>query len=261
MHVLILSASRHIGYFAALRLLAKGETVSLFVRSANRFDDDQAIQGHIRAGRARVVVGDGLNEEDVRRAVHSDSFDFILISIGATQIKMTFPHPTITPADICERSTKNVLAALRSSPHETSRATRVIAITSAGMGRQGFAALPLAWKPVYWWLLPKMHADKQNMERALGGAAGRTDWGEEAVVQASPAHEQAWLNAMIVRPAHLTDSESLADKQSGGKEAYRVGEYLRGIWSISRKDVAHFIVEEAIPNFAKYRNRAVDICY
>ncbi|KAH7101668.1 hypothetical protein BKA62DRAFT_172861 [Auriculariales sp. MPI-PUGE-AT-0066] len=259
MHTLIFGASRNIGYLTATRLLARGETVSLVVRSAKTFDNDAAIQEHIRAGRAHVVVGDTMNEDDVRRAVSSASFDYILFTVGAQPI-MAFPRPVIKPADICERSIKNLLSVLRSSPPGV-KSAKLIAITSAGMGTKGFAALPSVWKPVYWWAIKTMHDDKQNMERAMGGAAGRNDWGEDAIVPASPAKEEPWLNAMIIRPAHLTDSECQGDKQQEGTTPYRVGEYLQGIYSISRKDVSHFIAEEAMPNFSRYQNRAVDICY
>ncbi|KAH7105141.1 hypothetical protein BKA62DRAFT_634306 [Auriculariales sp. MPI-PUGE-AT-0066] len=259
MHILVFGASRNVGYLTATRLLAKGETVTLVVRSAATFDNDAAIQEHIKSGRAHVAVGDALKEDDVRRVIGANTFDFIVFSIGAA-IQMAWPKPVIKPADLCASSMNNLLAVLYSSPAEI-KATKLVVISSSGLGRKGHDVLPLVMKPLYGWGLEVPHVDKINMERALGRAAGHADWGEDATSEAAGVDAEPWLNVAVIRPAFLTDGDCNADKNKPGKEPYRIGEYLRGAYTISRKDIAHFVVEEAIKDFAKYKDRAVDVGY
>ena len=156
-----------------------------------------------------------------------------------------------------------LLSVMRTLPEDV-RSTKFIAISSSGLGRKGHEALPLVMKPLYGYLLKIPHADKVDMERLIGGAAGQPSWGEDSVQAAGEVAERPWLNAVIVRPAFLTDGECQGDdirSRRPGKQPYRVGELLPSAYTISRKDVAHFIAEDAIPHFEKYKGRAVDVGY
>lgn len=66
--VLSIGASRNIGYFAAVRILAGGGTVTFLLRNPAIFDADETIQGYIKHGYARLVKGDALVKEDVVKA-------------------------------------------------------------------------------------------------------------------------------------------------------------------------------------------------
>ena len=77
---------------------------------------------------------------------------------------------------------------------------------------------------------------------------------------------------LVVRPALLTDGECLADKLEleakqgkGGKKeskkAYRVSEEELGGWTVSRKDVAHFVVDAIIHRWDEFENKCVSIAY
>ena len=69
---------------------------------------------------------------------------------------------------------------------------------------------------------------------------------------------------VIVRPALLTNGESVVDKTKG-KDAgvgYRTGEGdLSGAYRISRKDVAHFLVEGVLKDWDKYKGKCLSIAY
>jgi len=144
------------------------------------------------------------------------------------------------------------------------RSTKLIAVSSSGLGRKGYDVLPYVMRPLYGYVLQIPGADKLAMERLIGNAAGQPSWGDDSPPVAGEITEQPWLSAVIVRAAALTDGECRGDDakiRGSGKQPYRVGELLPSPYTVSRKDVAHFIVEDAIPHFDKYKGRVVDVGY
>jgi len=65
---------------------AKGDTVTLLVRSPKAFDGNEEVQKYIKSGTARVVVGDALKEEDIRRVLTTSTYDAILSSLGGSTL-------------------------------------------------------------------------------------------------------------------------------------------------------------------------------
>jgi NAD(P)-dependent dehydrogenase (short-subunit alcohol dehydrogenase family) len=86
MRVLLLGASRNIGYFTAQRLLAQGHTCTLLLRKPDAMESDSAMSGYVRDGQAKLVRGDGLVQEDIQRAwdiAKSDGeIDLVFFGIG-----------------------------------------------------------------------------------------------------------------------------------------------------------------------------------
>lgn len=86
MRVLLLGASRNIGYYVAQRLLAHGHDCTLLLRKPDAMESDPAMSGYIRDGKAKLVQGDGLVKEDVQRAwdaAKGDSkVDLVFFGIG-----------------------------------------------------------------------------------------------------------------------------------------------------------------------------------
>ncbi len=75
---------------------------------------------------------------------------------------------------------------------------------------------------------------------------------------------------MVVRPSLLTDGESLGDKYNAQRDKagkpkkapYRVStERDLGGYTVSRKDVAHFIVDAVLNRWDAFENKAVNISY
>jgi len=243
------------------------------------------VQKYIKAGTAHVAVGDALKKDDIRKVLTASTYDFILFSIGAsadsdlslssslahlptlpprhTGLIFKLPVPTINPPDLCGSSMRVFLKVFRTMPEEV-KATKLIVISSSGLGRKGHEALPLLMKPMYGWMLQVPHVDKLVMERLIGRAAGQPTWGEDSPAEADEVDEQPWLNVAVIRPAFLTDGECQGEndkKRRPGKQPYRVGELLPSAYIIARKDIAHFITEQVIPQFDKYKGRAVDVSY
>ena len=68
---------------------------------------------------------------------------------------------------------------------------------------------------------------------------------------------------VVIRPALLVDGDCQADKSKvkTGKEPYRVKEGDIGGWTVSRKDVAHFVVEGVLENWGQWKGKCVSIAY
>ena len=128
-NVLVLGGSRNIGYYAAVRLLgrflpvssrsglsltliiAAGATVTLLLRSTSVFDNDEVVQGYIKSGKARLVKGDGLVKDDVKRAWEESGrdrpVDTVVFTVGKTIIhfkRKTFFYTTL--AKVANRNSK-----------------------------------------------------------------------------------------------------------------------------------------------------------
>jgi hypothetical protein len=68
---------------------------------------------------------------------------------------------------------------------------------------------------------------------------------------------------VVIRPALLVDGDCRADKlndgKGKGKEPYRVKEGDIGGWTVSRKEVAHFVVEGVLGDWGRWEGKCVSI--
>jgi hypothetical protein len=118
--------------------------------------------------------------------------------------------------------------------------------------------------------------DKVGTERVASYCAG-WKWDEKNYPQLDPRMLSAdWTQTqglpsegalkdsiVVVRPAALTNGPSVAD--SKGKKigvGYRVQEGdLASPWTVSRKDVAHFLVEAVLKDWDKYKGKCFSMAY
>lgn len=152
--------------------------------------------------------------------------------------------------------------------------TRTIVVSTTGLTHAAHAGLPLLLKPMYSWLLDNPHIDKRGMERIVARAIGRTldGWSERDITSSDAVLPAGWEERLpqgskprivVVRAALLQDGEAKGDTGSfsGAKAPYTIkGENEAG-YTISRKDVAHFIVEQAMSAFNDYSGKVVSISY
>ncbi|KAF9458771.1 hypothetical protein BDZ94DRAFT_1200535, partial [Collybia nuda] len=279
-NILVIGGSRNIGYVATLKFLSLGANATFLLRSPSVFDQDVHIQGYVKSGKVRLVKGDALNETDVQRAWNEASavgtVDVLLFTVGG---EPKF-HPTkgfvISPVNLVTQCLLNALCTMpRTSPQP-----RIIAITSVGLTRTSHAALPLALKALYSFFLASPHKDKIGVERIMAHCAGwewdtREDGNPgEAIMGPGDWKTRTGLpeagtlkRVLVIRPAMFTDGESVGDKgaQEGkkgkGKEPYRVSEAEIGGYTISRKDVAHFVVDAVTNRWDEFEGRRINICY
>lgn len=269
--VLAVGGSRNIGYYASLRLLDLGATVTFLLRSRSVFNDDATIQRYVNSGKARLVKGNAHVREDVERAwteaAKGDDnrpVDFLIFTVGGTPRFTLSKGFVISPPNLVTQALLNCLETL---PTPT---PKIITISSTGLTRASHKNLPLLLKPLYGYLLQVPHKDKCGAEEILAHCAG---WPWEECDSPGPEILGAnWKervpdggqlkSVVVIRPALLTDGECRADEASRNKQAYRVNEGdLSGSYMVSRKDVAHFLVEGVIKDWDTWQGKRVSIAY
>ncbi|KAJ7493415.1 hypothetical protein B0H11DRAFT_2006306 [Mycena galericulata] len=275
LNVLSFGASRNIGYFSAVRLLERGATVTFLLRSPDIFDKDALIQSYVKSGHARLLKGDALNEADTRLAWNEAGVvDLLLFSIGGRPSASSFSISegfVLKPHNLVTQCIFNVLCTMPT--YSDASQPRIITISSTGLTTTAHAALPLMLKPLYA-MIKGPHQDKLGMERVLAYCAG---WAWNSDADGEPTTDvmgTQWTErkglpgpgtlkrVLVIRPALLTDGKCVADKvQSTGKgKMYRVSEDELGGYTVSRKDVAHFIVD-ALGRWEEFGNKHVNIAY
>ncbi|KAG2124216.1 hypothetical protein DEU56DRAFT_597424 [Suillus clintonianus] len=270
---LVIGGSRNIGYYSAVRLLDLGVTVTFLLRSPRVFDQDDVIQNYIKQGKARLIQGDALVKSDVRRAWseaqhqqgdYTRPVDFLIFTVGGTPHFSLTKGFTFTPPNLVTQSLLNVLETLP-SPHP-----KIVTISSTGHTQASHQSLPLPIKPLYSYLLSVPLKDKRGAEEAIAHSAG---WTWEARDSAGEEISGAdWTDripnpgelksVVVIRPAMLTDGKCRADIKSKGSEAYRVkeGDWECG-WTVSRRDVAHFLVEGVVRHWQEWEGKCVSVAY
>ncbi|KAJ7693320.1 hypothetical protein B0H17DRAFT_1168870 [Mycena rosella] len=272
LNVLTFGASRNIGYFAAVRLLEKGATVTFLLRSLAVFDEDTLIQGYVKSGRVRLVKGDAANEADTRLAWDTAGVvDVVLFTVGTVPTFSIFKGMVFEPPNPTTQCMSAVLCTMPT--YAGGHQPKFIALSSIGLTPPAHAALPLLIKPLYA-MLELPHRDKIGLERVLAHCSGRT-WDDttDGVARESIMGEN-WTqreglpapgtlkHVLVVRPAILTDGICVADEVAtkGKGKSYRASEQELGAYTISRKDVAHFLVD-AIARWNEFENKTINVGY
>ncbi|QRV95032.1 NAD(P)H-binding family protein [Ceratobasidium sp. AG-Ba] len=252
MHVLLLGASRHIGFFVAQRLLAQGHTCTLLLRRLEAMQSEPSMATYIQGGHAKLVGGDALVRADVQRAwdtAKGDSkVDAVFFGIGGEPTFSLTKGAVLNPPDLTSRAMSVLLDVMQSSTTPADR-PKLVTITSNGLDDRTHSMLPMPMRLFYGWALRLPHEDKveqeKNVTRATGGDGRSTGW---LPIQ----------NVTIVRPAFLTDGECKAEKKVDG---YRVGAELEKVWTVSRADVGHFVAEKVFADWGKWGGKAWVVGY
>jgi hypothetical protein len=261
------------------------------LRNPKCFDNDATIQPYIQSGKARLVAGDALVQDQVANAwikagegERPGQVDVFLFTVGAFLVSwplrakdrttelpsggypdFTLKGIKLSPPDLCTRSMLTALRAMPAALRAAEAQPRIIALSSAGITHASHKELPLAWRIIYPRLFASPHEDKYALEQVLHHVGG---WTWDSKADGTPADtiaeaEAGWREQegvpaqgtlreiLVVRPAFLTDGPC--------KGAYRTTG--SGYYTISRQDVAHFIVEKVLGDWSTYRNRAVTVGY
>ncbi|TFK23458.1 hypothetical protein FA15DRAFT_620769 [Coprinopsis marcescibilis] len=277
LNVLVVGGSRNSGYYSSVRLLKKGYTVTFLLRNASVFDADEDIQPHVRSGKARLVQGDALKIDDVKNAWNEASkdapVDLLLFSVGFTgkpgfHILKGF---VIDPPNLVTQSLLNCLSTIP----KVSPSPKIIIISTSAATKSSRGKAPFLLKPVYGYLISGPAADKLGVEKVVHILSG-WEWNSKA--NGEPSEEvlpKDWtkieglpapgsLNAIaVVHAAMLTDGECLADTAAaqGQKLPYRTGPAPVAGYTVSRRDVAHFVVEGVLAKWEEYGNKELGIAY
>lgn len=266
--------------------------MTLLLRSPSAFDGDATIQKYVKSGHARLVKGDATIEADVQRAwKEAGPVDAVIFSVGmymdnqSRALITRFPGglpPTFhllkgfiqTPANLVTRCLLNVFCTM--PQHSDAPLPKIIVITSLGVTSTAYKALPILLKPIYTILLPYPAKDKLGAERVIAHCAGWT-WDPKADgVVAKEVLDEGWTQrkglpapgslkrVLVIRPAVMTDGKSVGDELDAAKvkgQPYRLGEQELGGYTISRKDITHFLVDALTTRWNEFENKRVNIAY
>ena len=167
------------------------------------------------------------------------------------------------PYDLCSKAILTALRALPPTLRERGKQPKIVAISTTGATRASLDALPLSIRVFYRYMLASPHRDKAALERVLAHVSGRA-WddrepnadlvGERWAEQDGTPVYGSLPDVVIVRPALLTNGAATG--------TYRLGEGGKGYYTISRRDVAHFIVEDLLKgSWAKWKGESVAMAY
>ncbi|EMD38023.1 hypothetical protein CERSUDRAFT_64307 [Gelatoporia subvermispora B] len=274
MNIYAIGASRNIGYYAAQRLLEKGATVTFLLRNTSVFDQDADMKRFVTSGKARLIQGDALRASDVKRGWEEacslkESVNAVLFSVGGTPRFSVTRGLVVDPHNLCTQSILNVLSTIPANLRTPETQPRLVVVSSLGLTRASHAKVPIPLKPMYA-LLRVPHADKLGLERVVAHCAGRA-WTEEEpradIIGTEWASREGLLSsgelkhAVVIRPALLTDGACKGDS-SQGKPPYKVtSDEMTGFYTVSRRDVAHFIVEGVLAGWERWDGQCINISY
>ncbi|KAF9043816.1 hypothetical protein BDZ89DRAFT_1089945 [Hymenopellis radicata] len=252
-------------------VLGLGATVTFLLRSPAVFDGNTEIQPFIKSGKAVLVKGDALKQGDVKAAWGAASahgtIEVVLFTVGGTPTFHLTKGIVLATPNLVTQCLLNLLCTIPSAT-----TPKLVIISSNGLTRTSHKSLPLALKPVYGYLLAAPHEDKIGAERALRYCAG---WPWNAKEDGEPTSEimgENWTereglpvpgslkNVLLIRPALLTDGKCTAE--DGNKKPYRVAEGdIAGAYIVSRRDVAHFVVDAVTNKWSKFVDKCVCIAH
>lgn len=278
--------------------LANGATVTYLLRPpAAALEADEGMKPYIRAGKAHFVKGDALNAEELAKGweeacrVGKGTVDLAYFTLGTSHPFILTDHsilmyrlntggtPTfhitqgfvITPVDLVTRCFLNFLRTIPPSLRAADTQPKLVAISSGGLTREGHEELPCVMKPFYSYLLAGPHDDKLGAETIAAHYIGRdfTDPVKPEILAPNWADGEgvmgrgSYQKMVIVRPAFLTDGECNGDKADAGgsKAPYKVGENEVTGYTISRKDVAHFIAGPLLREWDHWEGKCVAVTY
>jgi len=241
-NVLFLGASRGVGFYTALALLKSGGHATLLLRKPDVFTSNPEYEALSDEEKARVtlVQGDAFVEADVQKAVDAagEEMNTVVYSIGGT-LQYAFPFTfTLIPAQVCARGAAVLLTVL----HKLNRAgLRLVVVSAAGNGNS-WKDVPLLLKPIYATFIAEAQKDKVALEY-LALKASKYPIPPEPPASSLPAEAASlpsdWLDEVVIVHAPV-----LTDGAETGM--LRKASVLPSAYTVSRKDVAKFIVDECL---------------
>jgi putative NADH-flavin reductase len=199
--VIVFGATGRVGRAVALTLLTKGHQVTAFARDASKLPEREEIS---------AIVGDVTDADAVARAVVGH--DAIVVALGDSRnpFALAVGMKRITPPNICEVGTANVIAAA-----DAASIRRLVCVTSYGVGDTRDLLPPMHKKIFRWLRLREQMDDKEQQEKLV--KASDLDW-------------------TLVQPVGLTDGAATGRWLASSK-----GERRKR--TISRIDLAAFVVD------------------
>lgn len=173
--------------------------------------------------------------------------------------------------NICSKAFFNLLTTIPPSLLDPASQPKFVTVTSYGIMQSSHSKVPFVLKPLYGFALQGPHADKLALEKLIAHCAG---WEWDASQEIDPEIMAPSVfsdpnlpkpgqlqRIVVVRPALLTDGVCKAETTTKDTP-YRVQEGdLSSVYTISRRDVAHFISEKVLNEWDQWEGKGVSIAY
>lgn len=234
----------------------------LVVRSADKLKKMLAAKGvteNVISAHLTIIEGNIKDIASVRKALvdpkDSTKLSGLIISgVGGTPKGAegwNLKEPvTLDDPHICETATRNILEASQQLQSEGLTGKPMVTVVSTTGVTSGKRDVPVAFLPLYHWLLAVPHQDKRQMEKLL----------EEAVVVDGARVIGSFV---FVRPSLLTDGAGRGlTKVKHGWEGGEAEDHGPAIgWTTTRDDVGAWMFEHLvrIEERAQWANRKVTI--
>jgi hypothetical protein len=231
--ILLLGASKHIGLHVLEDLAPHPLQYQCFVIARTPADRIATFPGKENV---RFIAGDAKDEKTVSKVIFETMqgrVDYVVMTVGGTIVFNSYFMPRFSDPTLCGDVAETLVTALR----PISDPPVIIAVSSTGI-LSTRDILPAPLKPLYRAVLHKPHEDKIAMEETIAGADEKVGY-----------ESGRWI---LPRPALYTDG-----KRTG---VYRAGETEKG-YTISRRDVADFIVKECIDGDGKWVGKRPVVVY
>ncbi|KAK4685383.1 hypothetical protein P7C73_g4764, partial [Tremellales sp. Uapishka_1] len=243
MHVVLLGASRGVGYHTLLNLLQDSTNkCTVLLRDPSKLESDPKIP----AGSVEIVKGDATVVDDLRK-LFTTKVDLVVSSIGGVPTFGLSGIKLVGQQDLCTAAARALVRVL--SELEAEDVPRVVAVSSMGIG-ENHKVMPFLMRQLYYWTLESAHADKEGMEYVLLRAS-RTQSPPADVSAPLPRlispdalkeTKEGFLDELIiVRPAALVGDAAARDES-----VVKVGEEL-ATYTVRRSEVGRFIARECVP--------------
>ena len=212
-----------------LQCIALARTPSKLTKSMQ----DKGVSDGVLNNQLTIIEGNAKDVEAVKRAlrINDQIVDMIVSGIGGTPgLQASIFKPVVlTDPTICQDVGKTILEA--TSQIKSTTKPVFINISTTGIPPEGMPRdVPLAFVPLYHWVLQDPHEDKKVLESAL----------REHVEK--PLNERGISGFVNIKPSLLMDGDGkgLANIRQGIDEKPALG------YTIARKDIGLWIFENVI---------------
>ncbi|CAC9886057.1 hypothetical protein D6D17_00217 [Aureobasidium pullulans] len=228
--------------------LNEGYTCRALARTPSKLTSSLKAKGVSESSFANLEVTKG-NAKDVS-AVKSllqppsgSIVDTIVFGVGAApKLRLHIMPVTLDDPELCRTAMATLMAAL--SEIKAATKPRLLVISTTGITR-GPRDVPMAYVPLYHWMLAVPHVDKEIMERLV--------WEQKDKAET----EKVIGEFAIVRPTLLSDGQGVGVQ----KVRYGLEDNPALGWMIDRKDVGDWIFEKLLKpsELGEFRDQAISL--
>jgi hypothetical protein len=238
-----------VSLMTVIGFLERGDAVSILLRPPSVLEQDDVLKKYFESGHLHLFKGDATSKENVisawKAAITANGVvNVILFAVGSTAKFKLFKGMTVNSPNVSTMAYFNTLLAITSSAESRSSPPKMVDLSAKAVTPGSMASLPAPVRLFAGWMFRSLNLDKRGMEALVFHG-----WGKEYEEGMTPTPVQGILphdwkeqlpqagwakSTVLIRPPRLTDDPERAKYRAD------INDFL--VWSISRRDLAGFIV-------------------